>query len=305
VASTVVRSGRLLTQLPTRLPHLADLPGARDSPVARLVSDLAGSLVSAVTGGPVAQADRRRLIVPPTPFNGPITAHRRFAYGSVDLASVQRVTDAFALTVNDVVLAMTTAALRRWLLDHDALPAVPLVAAVPVSIRTEDDTSLEGNVVSVMLTTLPTDERDPQTRLQAVAEAMQGAKQIFEGVPASILQDFSAAVPTAFSGWAARSLFRLSAGPSSPFNLCVSNVPGPPVQLYVAGARVTGIHPVSAVSDLTGGINITLMSQNGALDFGIIVCREMVPDVWRVADYLREALDELVALAEDEDPSGR
>jgi WS/DGAT/MGAT family acyltransferase len=283
VASTALRSGRLLTQLPTRLPYLADLPGARNSPTARLVSDLAGSLLSAVTGTPASPPDSRLLAVPPTPFNGPITAHRRFAYGSVDLAAVKRVKDAFGLTVNDVVMAMSTTALRRWLLDHDALPDIPLVAAVPVSVRSEGDTSIEGNLLSVMLTTLPTDLREPLERLHAVAAAMSDAKEVFDGVPASILQDFSAVIPTAFSGWAARSLFRMASGASRAFNLPISNVPGPQAQLYVAGARVTGMHPMSAVSDLTGGMNITLLSQNGSLDFGIVVCREMVPDVWRVA----------------------
>jgi hypothetical protein len=83
-----------------------------------------------------------------------------------------------------------------------------------------------------------------------------------------------------------------------PFNLFVSNVPGPQLPLYVAGARLQGMYPVSAVTDMTGGINITLFSYDGALDFGIVVCREMVPDVWRIIDYLRDGLAELVALAE-------
>jgi WS/DGAT/MGAT family acyltransferase len=298
LASTALRSGRLLGQLPTHLPHLADLPGARNFPALRLVSDLAGSAVAALTGAPAPRADTRHLPVPPTPFNGPITAHRRFAYGSVDLAAVKQVKDAFGLTVNDVVMAMTTTALRRWLLDHDALPTIPLVTAVPVSIRTAGSSDEAGNMLSVMLATLPTDEADPLARLRAVAAAMERAKAAFDGVPASILQDFSAALPTALSGWAARSLLRMATAPSPLFNLFVSNVPGPQQPLYVAGARVTGIHPVSAVTDITGGMNITLFSYDGSLDFGIIVCREMVPDVWRITGYLRDALDELVALAE-------
>jgi hypothetical protein len=107
----------------------------------------------------------------------------------------------------------------------------------------------------------------------------------------------SAAIPTALSGLASRALFRLVTMPGPPFNLFVSNVPGPQLPLYVAGARVRGIHPVSAVTDLTGGLNVTLFSYDGALDFGLIACREMVPDVWRLIDHLAEALDELVALA--------
>jgi hypothetical protein len=77
----------------------------------------------------------------------------------------------------------------------------------------------------------------------------------------------------------------------------VSNVPGPQLSLYVAGARVLGIHPASAVSDVTGALNITVFSYDGSLDFGLIACRELVPDLWNLIGYLRDGLDELVALA--------
>jgi diacylglycerol O-acyltransferase len=106
-------------------------------------------------------------------------------------------------------------------------------------------------------------------------------------------------VPTALSGLAARALFRLATVPGLLFNLFVSNVPGPQLPLYVAGARVLGIYPVSAVSDLTGGLNITLFSYDGHLDLGLIACREMVPDVWDLVDHLREAMAEMVALVPD------
>ena len=298
LASSVLRSGRMLTSLPRSLPHLADLPGAKNLPGVRAVSDAADAAVSTLTGSSAGRRnDERDLTVPRTPFNGPITAHRRFSYGSVPLDDVKRVKNAFGLTVNDVVMAMTTTALRRWLLDHDALPPIPLVAAVPVSIRSDGDEGSIGNHISVMLAHLPTHVADPAERLQAVAASMVEAKARFEAVPATILSDLSAAIPTALSGLASRSLFRLVTMPGPPFNLFVSNVPGPQLPLYVAGARVRGIHPVSAVTDLTGGLNITLFSYDGALDFGLIACREMVPDVWRLIAYLVESLEELLALA--------
>ena len=300
LASSVVRSGKALTSVPRSLPHLADLPGAKNVPGLRTVSDLTDSAVSMVTRGAAgSQGDKKRrdLSVPRTPFNGPITAHRRFAYGSVPLDDVKQVKNAFGLTVNDVVMAMTTGALRRWLIDHDALPPIPLVAAVPVSIRADDDQGGLGNHISVMLARLPTHLVDPAKRLGAVAEAMVEAKAEFEAVPATILSDMSAAIPTALAGLASRALFRLVTAPGLPFNLFVSNVPGPQLPLYVAGARVRGIHPVSAVTNLTGGLNITLFSYDGALDFGLIACREMVPDVWKLIDYLADELHELVKLA--------
>lgn len=294
--STVRRSRRLVTQLPTQLPHLTDIPGAKNVPGVRLVSGVAGALTEIVTGS-ARSNDERDLTAPPTPFNGPITAHRRFAYGSVPLSDVKIVKNTFGLTVNDVVMAMTTTVLRRWLLDHDALPSIPLIGAVPVSIRSSEQESEIGNLVSVMLAQLPTEQADPVKRLHETAASMNDAKRRFETVPATILQEVSAAVPTALSGLAARSLFRLAMSQGLPFNLFVSNVPGPQLPLYVAGARVQGMYPVSAVTDMTGGINITLFSYDGRLDFGIVVCREMVPDVWRLIGYLRDALDELLALA--------
>jgi WS/DGAT/MGAT family acyltransferase len=241
---------------------------------------------------------RPAVQAPKTALNGIITPHRRFAFGSVPLADVKRVKDHFGLTVNDVVMTLTASVLRRWLLDHDALPGVPLVVAVPVSVRgrTESGEDAGANHVSVMMAELPTDIADPGERLARTREAMQEAKQHFDTVPATLLQDLAQVIPTAMSGLAARALFRLAAVPGVLFNLFVSNVPGPQLPLYIAGARVEGIHPVSAVTDLTGGLNITLFSYDGNLDFGLIACREMVPDVWNLIGYLRDALDELVAL---------
>jgi diacylglycerol O-acyltransferase / wax synthase len=200
------------------------------------------------------------------------------------------------MTVNDVVMALTATALRRWLLDHDALPTSPLVAAVPVSIRTDDQAGANGNQVSVMLAQLPTHLADAEERMHFMRESMLSAKRAFDAVPASLLQDLSALIPTALSGLAARALFKLATVPGLPFNLFVSNVPGPQLPLYIAGAKVEGIYPVSAVTDMTGGLNITLFSYNGSLDFGLIACREMVPDVWNLITYLQDALAEMVAL---------
>jgi WS/DGAT/MGAT family acyltransferase len=197
-------------------------------------------------------------------------------------------------------MALATSALRRWLLDHDALPTVPLVAAVPVSIRTEDQQRSNGNQVSAMMAELPTHMSEPEERMLFTRQAMEEAKRHFEAVPASLLQDMSALIPTALSGLAARTLFKLVTLQGVLFNLFISNVPGPQLPLYIAGAKVEGIYPVSAVTDMTGGLNVTLFSYNGALDFGLIACREMVPDVWNLIGYLQDALSELVDLVPKE-----
>jgi WS/DGAT/MGAT family acyltransferase len=284
--------------LPSSLPHLAELPGAGFVPGAKVVSDLADSVLKLTSAGALGrQVERRTISTPPTPLNGAITAHRRFAYGSLPLAEIKTVKNAFDMTVNDVVMALCTTALRRWLLDHDGLPEIPIVVAVPVSIRTDDDAGSNGNQVSVMLAEMPTHVADAEDRLTGVQIGMAEAKKHFDAVPASILQDMTAVIPTALSGLAARALFSMVTVGAFPFNLFISNVPGPQLPLYVGGARVLGLYPVSAITDLTGALNITLVSYDGALDFGLIACRELVPDVWNLIGYLRDALDELLELA--------
>jgi WS/DGAT/MGAT family acyltransferase len=301
LASSAAQPAEVLRTLPRALPHLADLPGASLVPGVQAVSDLADSLVRMAGAGEQGPAtERRSLTTPATPLNATITAHRRFAYGSLPLEEIKTIKNAFAMTVNDVVMALCTSALRRWLLDHDGLPDVPIVIAVPVSVRDDDHQDSNGNHVSVMLAEMPTQVGDPMERLLAVQEGMADAKHHFDAVPATILQDISSVVPTALAGLASRAAFRMVTVGGLPFNLFVSNVPGPQQPLYIAGARVLGIYPASAITDMTGALNITLFSYDGALDFGLIACRELVPDVWNLIGYLRDALDELLALVDDE-----
>ncbi len=300
LASMATQPLDVIRTLPKSLPHLADLPGAGLVPGAQVVSDVADSVLKMASAGAMGrQVGRRTISTPPTPLNGAITAHRRFAYGSLPLDEIKTVKNAFAMTVNDVVMALCTSALRRWLLDHDGLPDVPIIVAVPVSIRTDDESGANGNQVSVMLAEMPTHVADVEERLAGVQVGMAEAKEQFDAVPASILQDMSAVIPTALSGLAARAIFSMVTVGAYPFNLFISNVPGPQLPLYIGGARVLGVYPASAITDLTGALNITLFSYDGSLDFGLIACRELVPDVWNLIDYLREALDELLALADD------
>jgi WS/DGAT/MGAT family acyltransferase len=295
VTSLATNPLELARVVPKSLAYVDELPGATNFPGAHLLSQTAG-VVGRLLGQEPSPLQGRDLKAPRTPFNGTITAHRRFSFGSVPLSDVKLVKNHFDMTVNDVVMALTASALRSWLLDHDALPRKPLVAAVPVSIRTEDQRGSHGNQVSVMLAELPTHLADPEDRMRFMRDSMRDAKRHFEAVPASLLQDLSALIPTALSGLAARALFKLATVPGVLFNLFVSNVPGPQLPLYIAGAQVEGIYPVSAVTDMTGGLNITLFSYNGNLDFGLIACREMVPDVWNLIDYLEQSLAEMLAL---------
>lgn len=236
---------------------------------------------------------------PRTPFNGIITPHRRWAFGSLPLSDVKLVKNALGATVNDVVMTLCAGALRRWLIDHDALPDGPLLAMVPVSVRVEGERGVGGNRVSAMVAVLPTDESDPLRRLEAMRAEMTVAKQEHGALPADLLQDFAQFTPPSVLGVASQvaARARLMDRVSLPFNVVISNVPGPQFPLYTAGARMEGIYPISAITDGVG-LNMTLMSYNGNLDFGLVADREMVPDIWNLLDYLGEELEVLKKVAQ-------
>jgi diacylglycerol O-acyltransferase / wax synthase len=233
---------------------------------------------------------RPGLRAPPTPFNRSITQHRRWGFCDLPLPEVKRVKNTLGVTVNDVVMALCAGALRRWLVDHDALPDGPLIAAVPVSVRTEEQQSTHGNRVSAMLAVLPTQLADPRGRLRAVHQAMRAAKEQHDALPANLLADVTQFAMPALAGQAARMAARLRlVERANLFNLIVSNVPGPNVPLYYAGAELLAYYPLSAIVD-GQGLNITAMSYRDRLFFGVIACRELVPDVDRLTAYLEEEL---------------
>jgi len=237
------------------------------------------------------------LRAPGTPFNAPLSPHRRWAFTDLPLAEVKKVRMGTEMTVNDVVMALCAGALRRWLELHDALPTVPLVAAVPVSVRTKDQRGDLGNRVSMLLAPLPTNLSDPAERMAAMHEAMRAVKEQHGAVPASLLADVTQfAMPAlANQAWRLSAKLRLMER-VNPFNLFVSNVPGPNVPLYFAGAEVLAYYPVSALVD-GQGLNITVMSYRGNLFFGLIACPRLVPDLDVMAGFLRDELDVLMGAA--------
>jgi diacylglycerol O-acyltransferase / wax synthase len=278
---------RVATDLARTIPLLANAIGP---PLAhRLAGRDDGDLLSQ-TG----------LRAPVTPFNAPLSPHRRWAFADLPLAKVKKLRkshDRAGLTVNDVVMAVCAGALRRWLQLHEALPDAPLVAAVPVSVRTRDQKGTYGNHVSMMLAALPTNLSDPGDRLDAMHEAMRAAKDQHGAIPAGLLADVSQFAMPALANQAWRLSARLRLFEHvNPFNLIVSNVPGPSVPLYFAGAELLAYYPVSALVD-GQGLNITVMSYRGNLYFGLVACRELVPDLDVMAGYLRDELDALTSAA--------
>ena len=222
---------------------------------------------------------------PPTPWNKTITGHRRFAMRTTSLENIKRLKAATGATVNDIVMAICSGGLRQYLLAHDALPDRPLRAMVPVSIRTGDEADPWTNRVSAIVADLPTDCDDPVERVARCRQAMLDAKRLLDLVPANELVDLAQFSTPVLATSAVRlvSRLRLADRVAQPFNLVISNVPGPRQPLYFAGAKLCHQFPVSIVTD-GQGLNITVTSYLDRLDFGFIVDRELVPDVWDLAD---------------------
>lgn len=235
---------------------------------------------------------------PRTPWNRPITPHRRFAYTTVPLDDAKLVRRAFGCTFNDVVMAVCSGTLRRYLQHHDCLPEESLVAMVPVSVRSGAEDDSYQNRVSALFSDLATNEPDPVKRLHRVQQAMTAAKEQFAAIPAESLQDFTQFAPPAVAARAMRMYSRLKIADrmNPPFNLVISNVPGPQVPLYSAGAQLQHFYPVSTLVD-GQGLNMTVQSYNGNLDFGFVADRDLVPDLWIMTDLLHEEMAELVSIA--------
>ena len=287
---------RLLRAIPRTIPNVEDVPSIFGAvPGARTVGRLASRL-AATAGRDVAPARSVNLVPPRTSFNGRVSPHRRFAFGQLDLAAVKAVKNAHGATVNDVVVSVCAGALRRWLLAHDELPVPdePLVAQIPVSVRADDERGTFGNRIMLMSAPLFTDEADPVQRLIRTHDALREMKEHHGALPATLLQDANHFIPPAVFARAAQLTFRLSSSSRSrpTWNLVISNVPGPQFPLYLAGAELVANYPVSVVTDGLG-LNITVMSYRGHLDFGIVADREQVPDVWCLIEWLDDALAEL------------
>jgi len=240
----------------------------------------------------VRHRDRHGMIAPfqtpSTILNGRVTGSRRFVAQSWSLLRIKKVAKALDATVNDIVLAMSGAALRRYLSDRSALPERPLTAMTPVSFRPAD-ADVEGNSFSVVFASLATDIGDPLGRLRAIQHSMGEAKRLLKGMNTASIPVFTSivALPVLVPH-----LLRLSGRTRPTFNVTVSNVPGPREKLYWNGAPLEGMYPLSIVTH-GQALNITVTSVGDSLDCGIIACRRSVPRAQRLIDHLDAALVEL------------
>jgi diacylglycerol O-acyltransferase len=238
------------------------------------------------------------LTTPRTSLNASITPHRRVAFSSISLEDAKRIRKACDTTLNDVILAVCAGALRRYFIEGDELPEDPLVATVPVSTAPTVSNQRGANKVSAMFVTLPCQIADPVERLRVIREGTKGAKEEHNALGADVLLNWAEhATPNVFSA-AARAYTRLKlAERHRPIHsLVISNVPGPDFALYLAGSELVAGFPLGPVMD-GAGLNITVMSYRGVLNWGLMACAETVPRLADLARYIPDALDELATAA--------
>jgi len=285
---------RALRSIPTALPNLTELPGANAFPgvpaLSRGVTSVRRAIGVEHKDPAILEATTARP--PRLSFNGRISGHRRFSFGQLSLDTVKEIKNEAGVTVNDVVVAMCAGALRDWLTEREELPSEPLVAMVPVSVRTEEQMGTFGNRISMMIVPIATDEADPKRRLKRTHELLRGAKGRHRAVPANLLTDATSFIPPAVASLAARTTMEVMGRTRPPLNLVISNVPGPRSPLFLAGAKLEAHYPVSVVVDGVG-LNITVMSYLDHLDFGLVADRDQIDDLWTLLERLGGALDEL------------
>jgi diacylglycerol O-acyltransferase len=244
------------------------------------------------------------LTAPRTSFNTTITAHRKVAFAQIPLEDVKQIKRAVGCTVNDVVLTIASGALRSYLEQGGEHPDRSLIAVVPVSVRAGDDDSPGANKVSALFTSLATDVDDPVERLTQIHNANLGAKGEHRAIGADFLRGWGElAAPNTFS-LAARLYSGMHLAERHPVihNLVISNVPGPPIPLYFAGAQLVALYPLGPIFD-GAALNITVVSYLDTLYWGFHTSPEVMPRVWDLAHAVPEALEELTNAVEGASPA--
>jgi WS/DGAT/MGAT family acyltransferase len=276
----------------------SDHAGNGSGLIGSLLETAAGA-VGAFTGISRAALDLSRATVDSRPLQAPyrapdsalqghITGQRRFATQQYDLALIKSLSKAAGCTLNDIVLYLSGTALRRYLAQHDRVPDRPLTAGIPVNLREEGDEST-GTAVGMMVAELGTNIADPRERLDAIKESTAAAKQHLREIPPAGRAPYTILVN---GPYIAGLLAGLGGRAPVPFNVGISNVPGPPVPLYFNGSRLDAFFPLSLL--LHGNaLNITCVSYAGTLNFGFTGARDTLPHLQRLAIYMGEAVEEI------------
>jgi diacylglycerol O-acyltransferase len=259
------------------------------SSVAGSVVGLAPSTLKLARAALFEQQLTLPFAAPHTMFNTKVGGARRCAGQSWSLDRIKSIKDAAGVTVNDAILAMCAGALRYYLIEQNALPDKPLISMVPVSLRSKDDSEGGGNMVGSVLCNLATHLEDPAQRLETINESMGGTKKVLSELPKLQVLALSAlnVAPLTLAGVPGF----LSTVPP-PFNIVISNVPGPAQPMYYGGTRLDGSYPLSNIPE-GQALNITLVNNAGNLDFGLVGCRRSVPHLQRLLAHLDSSLKDL------------
>ncbi|HMF84645.1 MAG TPA: wax ester/triacylglycerol synthase family O-acyltransferase [Acidimicrobiia bacterium] len=295
---------------PPDTPWQPPEPPSRLSMAAGAVRELlrqpvaAGSVLArtARAGLDLVRHNRRPETAPPpgpfsaprSTYNAPVTARRQVAFAQIEFDDVRRIKEAAGVTINDVVLAVCAAALRSHLDNHGGIPGQPLVAAVPVSVRTDDEDPMTSNRVSAMLVDLGTTIDEPMTRLQTIAASSRAAKTQHQVLgPDTVSQLADITPPALIAGLGAlESRFNVLGRIPPVCNLIMSNFPGPPFPLYCAGARMVAAYPMGPLG-LGTALNMTVQSYLDTMWFGIVACPDVVPEPETLAAGIYDAVYEL------------
>jgi WS/DGAT/MGAT family acyltransferase len=254
-----------------------------------------GGLSRAAVDLAVAAVDDRALQAPyrapSSVLGGRLGGQRRFATQQYELALIKRLARAADCTLNDIVLYLCGTALRRYLAEHARVPDRPLTAGIPVNLREADDQSM-GTAVGIMVAELGTNVANPLERLAAIARSTAEAKHHLRGLPPEARTSYTLLIN---GPYIAGLMAGLAGHAPIPFNVAISNVPGPPEPLYLNGSRLDSLSPVSLL--LHGNaLNITCVSYAGTLNFGLTGARDTLPHLQRLAVYMGEALEEIERL---------
>ncbi len=282
VAMTPMRAARVVVDVARALPGLAHFALSRER-----------------------SSSVRPFQAPAGPFNGSLTARRGFVFCSLPRADVDSVREAFGVSVNDVVLAICSGSLRRYLEARDALPDRTMVAQVPMAIHRDehhvDPETVPGNLLSAMGAALPVHLALPADRVRAVQASTRAARTLHDALGDDLLADLVAVPPPLVLSALVRAYAWLRLDQRMPpiFNAIVSNVPGPPGPLYCCGAQLRHAYLLGPL--LVGsGLNITVLSYRDSIDIGIVICPEIVDDPWEIADGMAPALADLLDAATNE-----
>jgi len=230
---------------------------------------------------------------PHTPFSGSLSRRRAFHFTSLPLDDAKRIRGILGCTVNDVVLATASGAVRRYLLARDALPSRPTLVYMPISIREEHERGTWGNHFTARPVPLPTQLACPLARLRAIARATTRVKAEVALRRGALFEQWMGRLPPfvlKLLSHTARTLAHVH--PKGPGSLCVSSVPGPAERLHTLGGPIENFVSVGHMK-YSAGLNVTVWSYADRLNFGLYACAKAVPDLWRISRYIEESFEEL------------